>query len=78
MRIGIAGYGTIGKHLSQVVGAGNDVTAYDPPKGLSSIKEISRVEILNFTRKLSPELLSIKLGDRSGTTNSVTKAVPIL
>lgn len=44
MRIGIAGYGNVGRFVEEVFGRFHDVTIYDPPLGLGRIEELDEVD----------------------------------
>lgn len=40
MRVGIAGYGSIGQFIAELFGARHDLVLYDPPKGLGSAEAL--------------------------------------
>ena len=55
MRLGIAGYGSIGQYLGGVFGAAHDIVVYDPPKGIGSCAEMDTCEWV-FISVPTPEL----------------------
>jgi UDPglucose 6-dehydrogenase len=44
MRIGIAGYGNVGRFVEEVFGRFHEVTIYDPPLGLGRIEDLDGVD----------------------------------
>jgi UDPglucose 6-dehydrogenase len=44
MRIGIAGYGSIGRYVADVFARLHDITIYDPPLGLGQIDDLDDVD----------------------------------
>jgi UDPglucose 6-dehydrogenase len=44
MRIGIAGYGSIGRYVGGVFNRSHDITLYDPPQGLGRIEDLDDVD----------------------------------
>jgi UDPglucose 6-dehydrogenase len=44
MRLGIAGFGSIGQYLAGVFAPHHQIVLYDPPKGLGSLAELNRCD----------------------------------
>jgi hypothetical protein len=44
MRIGIAGYGNVGRFVEEVFGRFHDVSIYDPPLGMERIGDLNEVD----------------------------------
>ncbi|HJP41461.1 MAG TPA: hypothetical protein QGF35_07125 [Dehalococcoidia bacterium] len=44
MKLGIAGYGNIGRYVAGVFATSHEIVAYDPPKSLGSVKQMNDCE----------------------------------